>query len=59
MAFRCEACGGKFGSQEELQAHGREEHAPAEEAAHTCAACGSVFASREELERHAEADHAG
>lgn len=59
MAFRCEACGGDFGTQEQLEAHAREEHGAAESAGHTCVACGSVFASREELEVHARTDHAG
>lgn len=59
MAFTCELCDGEFGSQEQLEAHAREEHGPADEAGHICAACGSVFGSREELGLHAKADHAG
>lgn len=54
MSFRCERCGGELGSQEQLDAHVREEHGPG----HICGACGMEFGSREELQLHAKADHA-
>jgi DNA-directed RNA polymerase subunit RPC12/RpoP len=57
MAFRCEKCGGEFDSQEQLDAHAREEHG-ASAGGHICAACGMAFGSQEELAAHAEAEHA-
>jgi uncharacterized C2H2 Zn-finger protein len=56
--FRCERCGGEFGSQEQLDAHARDEHGATNRGGHICAACGMGFDSREELELHAKADHA-
>jgi uncharacterized C2H2 Zn-finger protein len=60
MAFRCEACGAEFDTQEELDAHVRAEHGEHKE--HTtggfrCEACGAEFDTQEELDAHVKAEH--
>jgi len=56
MAFTCAKCGGEFDSQDQLDAHARDEHAPSG-GGFICAACGGEFGSREDLDAHARAEH--
>jgi uncharacterized C2H2 Zn-finger protein len=58
MAVRCEKCGAEFDSQEQLDAHVRDEHAAAPGGGgHICPACGMEFTSQEELDAHTKAEH--
>jgi uncharacterized Zn finger protein len=55
--FRCAACGGEFPSQEALNAHAQQKHAPPPNE-FRCAACGTVFANQQERQEHAAGEHA-
>lgn len=57
MAVTCAKCGAEFDSQDQLDAHVREEHEPAPDGGFICAACGMEFGSQEELDTHAKAEH--
>lgn len=57
MAFRCPACGAEFETQEELDAHTREEHQAQQASGFRCPACGAEFETQETLDAHSEAEH--
>jgi DNA-directed RNA polymerase subunit RPC12/RpoP len=58
MAVTCAKCGAEFDSQDQLDAHVREEHEAAPGGAgFICKACGMEFGSQEELDVHAKAEH--
>lgn len=52
----CE-CGAEFDSQDQLDAHVREEHEAGPVGGFICKACGMEFGSQEELDAHAKAEH--
>jgi uncharacterized Zn-finger protein len=58
--FKCEACGSKFSSQEELMSHGRTHMQEADHSSHEhfiCNACGEAFHSELELKSHGQQAH--
>lgn len=58
MSVTCAKCGAELDSQDQLDAHVREEHgAAAGGGGFICTACGTEFESQEELDAHAKAEH--
>jgi DNA-directed RNA polymerase subunit RPC12/RpoP len=57
MAFTCATCGAEFDTQEQLDAHERQEHGAGEGKGFICAVCGMEFGSQEELDAHEKSEH--
>lgn len=56
--YRCQACGGTFSSERELETHQRQAHgAPAGAGSYRCPECGGTFGTQQDLEQHVRASH--
>jgi len=57
--YKCATCGASFGSEAELQQHGKMhmQRATPASAAFSCKACGASFQTESELKRHAQTVH--
>ena len=57
--YKCATCGAPFGSEAELQQHGKMhmQRATLASTAFSCKACGVSFQAENELKRHAQSVH--
>ncbi len=54
--YECGVCGDMFGTDEELEAHVKQEHSSVNAGDYECSICGARFGTKEELFTHVK-DH--